>query len=53
MKEFFNTKINADLKRALKELSEETMIPQSKLTEVAFQDLFKKYKKEVKSEIKK
>jgi hypothetical protein len=48
MREKINTVIDGDYKRALKELSEETMIPQSKLLDKALEELFKIYGKEVK-----
>jgi hypothetical protein len=47
MKKPYATAIEENLKEALKELSEETLIPQAKLIDVALRDLFKKYGKEV------
>ena len=39
----FATKIDSDIKDKFKKLSDATRIPQSKLTDEAFEDLLKKY----------
>lgn len=39
----FATKIDSDMKNKLKKLADTTRIPQSKLTDEAFEDLIKKY----------
>jgi len=39
----FATKIDSELKDKFQELSKTTRIPQSKLTDEAFEDLIKKY----------
>lgn len=41
----FSISASEEVKKKLKELSEETRINQSKLVEEALQDLFKKYNK--------
>jgi predicted transcriptional regulator len=39
----FATKIDSEIKDKVQELSKTTRIPQSKLTDEAFEDLIKKY----------
>lgn len=41
--EMFSTKINRDLKKQIKELSDKTRIPQARLVTEALEDLIKKH----------
>jgi predicted DNA-binding protein len=43
----YATKIEEELKVKLKELSDKTRIPQSKLVDEAFEDLLKKYENKI------